>query len=192
MKKIFVLMIGLSCLSQLASCGSRLSSTVETTEQPIMKSFVQWCQEKDAVPAATKLTIDLLLKEADTNDCKQADTKLRNLTSLDLYHSQVSDLTPLAGLRNLTNLDLIGNQISDIKPLANLHNLTFLSLTKNQIVDIKPLAKLSKLTFLGLSQNQISDIKPLADLHNLINLNLDKNKITEETCPVQPKNICAF
>jgi internalin A len=192
MKNNCVLILGLVCLAQLASCGSRPSSEEEINSQPIVKSFVQWCQQKDSVSAAAKLTIDLLLKEADTNNCQLADTKLRSLTSLDLYHSQITDLGPLAGFNNLTNLDLIGNQISDLKPLANLSKLTFLSLTKNKITDVTPLAKLSKLTFLGLSHNQISDLKPLANLSDLLTLNLSGNQLAEEVCPVKPANTCSF
>ena len=83
-------------------------------------SFAAWCQQKDAVSAQTRKTIDLLLECAGTEDYQLADAKLNSLTELDLSSSQISDLEPLAGLTNLTSLNLNWNPIGDVKPLAGL------------------------------------------------------------------------
>jgi internalin A len=183
--------------------------------QPVKtKSFTEWCQNKMSVLVETRKTIDLLLKEAGTNNCKTANSKLRKLTSLDIRDNQISDMKPLASLTNLTSLDLSdnhisdikplaaltnlislslnGNHISDIKPLAALTNLTDLSLIANEIIDIKPLASLTNLTEIYLGGNKIIDIKPLASLINLRHLNLSSNKITKKICPVKPELICYF
>jgi internalin A len=165
-----------------------------------VKSFAEWCQEKNTVPDKTRKTIDLLLKEVGTEDCQVANTKLKSTTKLGLYEREVdlqvlsavtnlnelylgsnkiSDIKPLANLVNLTKLSLNDNQISDIKPLANLVNLTKLSLNDNQISDIKPLTKLTKLTSLDLSTNQISDIKSLVSLIELTSLSLGNNQISD-------------
>ena len=102
-----------------------------------------------------------------------------NLTELDLGDSEISDVSPLAGLRNLTELDLAFNEISDISPLAGLKNLTYLYLNGNGRSDISPLAGLKNLTYLYLNGNEISDISPLAGLKNLTGLYLNGNEISD-------------
>jgi internalin A len=192
MKLIFILAIEIGLLSQLVSCNSVSSPTkVDSAPKPISKSFAQWCNEKESLPAATKLTVDLLLKEVDTKDCNLGEAKLNALNSLDLYHNNITNIEPLASLTNLTSLDLIGNQITDLKPLAGLTNLTYLSLGKNEIVDIKPLVGLVKLTSLSLHGNKITDINSLASLTNLNNLRLNDNKILDKRCPLE-EYICTF
>jgi internalin A len=183
--------------------------------QPVKtKSFTEWCQSKMSVSVETRKTIDLLLKEAGTNDCQIANSKLGKLTSLDIRDNQISDMKPLASLTKLTSLDisdnhvrdikplaaltnlislsLNGNHVRDIKPLAALTNLTDLSLIANEIIDIKSLASLTNLTEIYLGGNKIIDIKPLASLINLRHLNLSSNKITKKICPVKPESICRF
>ena len=103
----------------------------------------------------------------------------KNLTVLNLNFSQISDLTPLAGLTKLKDLELNDNQIADITPLAGLTKLTQLWLANNQISDLTPLAGLTKLTYLVLCYNPISDVTPLASLTNLETLNLHDNNISD-------------
>ena len=43
---------------------------------------------------------------------------LRRLVHLNLNHSELSDVSALAGLTNLTSLYLTGNKLSDIAPLV--------------------------------------------------------------------------
>ena len=54
-------------------------------------------------------------------------------TKLDLYRSEISDLSPLKELTNLTWLDLGSNQITDVSPLKGLTNLESLYLMDNPI-----------------------------------------------------------
>ena len=161
-------------------------------QQPKPKSFAQWCSQKKSVPAATRHTINVLLKKAGTKNCQRADVKLRSLTELQLNDNKIVDVQPLAGLSNLTSLLLSENQIVDVQSLARLSNLTSLFLSDNKIVDVKPLAGLSNLTVLSLGANQIIDVKPLAGLSNLTDLLLDDNKIAIKTCPIKPESICSF
>jgi len=130
-----------------------------------------------------------------------------NLTSLNLNHNPISDLSPLAGLTNLTELRLLDNTATDLTPLGGLTNLTSLelslryfpdtdltpligltgltsfrlSLGGNQVDDISSLAGLTNLTRLDLWHNQISDLTPLANLTNLTNLDLTFNPIDDIT-----------
>ena len=87
-----------------------------------------------------------------------------NLEFLHIGRSEVSDLTPLAGLKNLTGLKLFANRITDITPLAGLINLEVLELQDNQIEDISPLAGLVNLKELNLGENPITDFTPIYGL----------------------------
>jgi internalin A len=92
---------------------------------------------------------------------------LENLQSLVLSGTQVSDLSPLAGLENLQGLYLSGTQVSDLSPLAGLENLQELNLSGTQVSDLSPLAGLENLQWLYLSGTQVSDLSPLAGLPRL-------------------------
>src|ERR671933_666188 len=181
----------------LALCGSGLSAyAAETRSGNIRRTFADWCREKDSLSPEAKHTVEVLLEEAETTECDEANQILSSFTELSLYNNnQISDIKPLQSLTNLTYLTLINNQISDIKPLASLTNLTELYLinnqiSDNQISDIKPLESLTNLTVLSLSNNQINDIKPLASLTNLIALYLGGNPLAPETCPLKRESIC--
>lgn len=210
--KIQCLMTGMMMIFLAHPLRSSVASAAPQPSQ--INSFEAWCQQKESVPAATRRTIDVLLKKAGTKNCKLADRQLKTLTDLDLGNNEISDVRPLAGLTNLTTLFLRVNKISDVKPLAGLTNLTLLWLNENQIKDVKPLAGLTNLTGLFLWENQINDIQPLAGLTNLIALFLGKNKISDvkplagltkltdldlggnpiavKGCPVKPESICKF
>src|ERR687886_385524 len=198
----------------LALCGSGLSAyAAETRSGNSRRTFADWCREKDSLSPEAKHTVEVLLEEAETTECDEANQILSSFTELSLYNNnQISDIKPLQSLTNLTYLSLINNQINDIKPLASLTNLTRLGLSSNEINDIKPLQSLTKLTRLdlhfneindikplqsltnltelGLYDNQISDIKPLASLTNLIALYLGGNPLAPETCPLKRESIC--
>lgn len=102
-----------------------------------------------------------------------------NLEFLVIDRSEVSDLTPLAGLENLEFLSIVRSQISDLTPLAGLENLRDLKLGENRIMDITPLAGLVNLRVLQLQNNQISDVSPLSGLVGLQELNLQGNLLTD-------------
>jgi internalin A len=102
-----------------------------------------------------------------------------NLVGLVLRDNDISDLSPLAGLAYLQQLNLRGNNISDISSLTSLSNMTELHLWGNNISDISPLAGLINLWWLELWENNISDISPLAGLINLERLSLEGNSISD-------------
>ena len=104
---------------------------------------------------------------------------LKNLESLAIVRSQISDLTPLAGLENLRVLKLRKNRITDISPLSGLVNLQRLELQNNQIVDISSLAGLIGLQDLRLKSNEVVDISPFSGLVNLRHLELHSNQISD-------------
>ncbi len=214
MKKIFAMFGILSSTLPIASCSLKSPIITANPEQQIeTKNFRQWCQEINSVSTSSRYTINVLLKKANTDDCQEANYKLNNLTSIELYGSKIIDLKPLSSLIKLTRisldsnqindvkplssmvnlqyLSLYSNQINDVKPLTNLINLHYLFLGKNEISNVKPLSNLVKLTYLSISYNQIDDVKSLTSLINLTGLDLTGNKTTKKDCPVKP-NICRF
>ena len=114
---------------------------------------------------------------------------LENLEFLAIVRSEVSDLTPLAGLENLQILKLNYNRISDLTPLAGLIGLRELHLQANLISDLTPLANLQNLRVLRLQGNQISDISPLVGLRGLQELILEGNAISDFTPLVSLTNL---
>ncbi len=106
-------------------------------------------------------------------------SELTSLTWLDLYKNQISDISTLSKLTSLTKLDLTDNQISDINVLSKLTSLTELELEYNKISDISALSDLTNLTVLALDNNQISNISELSKLTNLTALNLSYNQISD-------------
>ena len=91
-----------------------------------------------------------LHKEAGT-DITQED--LASLERLDVFNSNIHDITGLEYAINLTQLHLGRNRIADVSPLENLTNLTYLDLHRNQkISDISPLKNLTKLIWLSLTR----------------------------------------
>jgi internalin A len=143
------------------------------------QSFAQWCQRKSTVPAATKQTINVLLKIAKPNNCELADARLRSGTLLDLRDSRVSDLRPLASFEKLEYLWLSNNQISDLTPFANLSNLRTINLDHNLVRTLRPLAGLTKVDAVYLDNNQISDLRPLVSLKNVYYIRLNNNQISD-------------
>jgi internalin A len=130
--------------------------------------------------------------------------KFTYLTRLDLSGTQISDLTPIAGLTNLEVLNMgtawrHNNEedfLVDVTPLGGLKNLKELYLSGQQISDLTPLANLTNLESLNLSRqlesyedehghlrnnNILTDITPLAGLTNLRSLDLSENQISDLT-----------
>ena len=100
-------------------------------------------------------------------------------TEVDLYRSNIRNISPLAGLTDLTRLAIDGNSISDLTPIVGLTFLTWLDLEHNSITDISPLAELTNLSYLDLVGNNVNDFSSLAELSNLTELELAGNNISD-------------
>jgi Leucine-rich repeat (LRR) protein len=104
---------------------------------------------------------------------------LTALEGLGLTHTQVSDVSPLAGLTHMEILDLSFAPVSDASPLAGLTALRVLNLSHTQVSDASPLAGLTALRVLSLSHTQVSDVSPLAGLTALRALNLSHTQVSD-------------
>jgi hypothetical protein len=89
-----------------------------------------------------------------------------------LTKTNVTDLSPLAGLKNLEFLHLEKLKVDDLSPLAELKSLKFINLSNTLVSDLAPLAGLKNLEVLRLSDTAVSDLTPLAELNRLEGLNL--------------------
>jgi hypothetical protein len=69
-----------------------------------------------------------------------------NVTRLNCYKTQVSDLSPLSKLKNLTELYCWITPVSDLSPLSNLTKLSAIDCSGTQVSDLSPLVELPKLT----------------------------------------------
>lgn len=101
-----------------------------------------------------------------------------DLTHLNLNNNRILDISALNKLNKLTHLYLDENNISDLSALKDLTNLIVLCLCNNRIFDISFLKNLKNLTDLDLRNNQISDISIFSEMENLRKLDLGTNKIT--------------
>ncbi len=104
---------------------------------------------------------------------------LPNVTELDLSNTELTDVSPLAGLTGLQTLWLHNTQVSDLSPLAGLSGLQTLYLGNTQVSDLSPLARLTGLQTLYLNYTQVSDVSPLAGLTGLQRLRLDFTPVSD-------------
>ncbi len=94
--------------------------------------------------------------------------------------TNVTDLSPLAGLKNLEVLGLDKTKVSDLSLVAGIENIKFLSLNQTPVSDLSPLAGLKNLEEIWLNDTQVSDLSLLAGLENLRRLSIEGTNVTEE------------
>lgn len=149
-------------------------------------SFTKFATQ-DAVQSFSKTSFDNKFFEWMENPSSFGGTKVlqkirRTLqnkeTELDLYKSQIVNITPITNLDKLKKLILSENQVTNLSPLKGLLSLNELALTQNKISDLSPLAGLEGLEELYLGENPISDISPLSNLLGLKILVLRNCKVT--------------
>jgi internalin A len=92
--------------------------TAQQTPTADFKIFANWCLNKTSLSPDTQLTISLLLEQAGTKDCSQANQNLSDLTELQLNPNfKRLDLSPVQSLTKLTRFQLKYSESSDITPL---------------------------------------------------------------------------
>ena len=103
-----------------------------------------------------------------------------NLKTCYLYNTNVSDLTPIAGLKNLKRLYIYNNEkVTDISALKDLTQLTILDISETKVTDITSLATLKNLERLDISKTDITNISAIGNLKDLKWLNMNDTKVTD-------------
>lgn len=113
-----------------------------------------------------------------------------NLEYLSIAISDITDITPIAGLTKLKSIDLSFCMIEEIPDLSALTQLTDLWLGYGNISDISPVTKISSLKYLGLIGNHITSVAPIKDMKNLRSLNLGYNPVTDWEVIKDNKALC--
>ncbi len=127
--------------------------------------------------AISKVT-ELDLSGSDISDVSPL-AGLTALQRLDLMFTPVSDVTPLSGLTALQELDLMNTRVSDVSPLSGLTALQRLDLVGTPVSDVTPLSGLTALQELGLMNTRVSDVSPLKGLTALRNLDLMNTPVSD-------------
>ena len=95
-----------------------------------------------------------------------------DLLDIDLSHTPVKDISILAELPYLNSIRLEGCPVSDISALRENLILTDVDLNGTQVTDISALRELIYLETVDLSNTRVEDLSPLFDLGQLRELNL--------------------
>jgi len=144
-------------------------------------NFIDWCLNKETLSSEARYTVEVLLEQAYTYECEDANRSLASRTNLWIFDERISDLTPLQSLTHLTQLDLSRSQVTDLAPLQYLTNLTTLSLGSDRIIDLSPLQHLTQLTTLSLRGARITDLSPLKSLTHLTKFELSNTQTSNLT-----------
>ena len=89
------------------------------------------------------------------------------VTAMNLWNTEVTDLTPLAGLTALQKLHLAYTEVTDLTPLAGLTALQTLYLQNTKVTDLAPLAGLTALQELHLAYTEVTDLTPVKHVKHL-------------------------
>ena len=108
-------------------------------------------------------------------------TRIAGLRTLDLEHTRITDLAPLAALTGLQMLELDQTGVTDLAPLASMIGLEQLFLSQTSVADLAPLITLTSLRELGLNQTGVTGRAPLAALTRLQILGLNQTGVNDLT-----------
>ena len=176
---IFVILFGSNTQHDIPSSNSANQGYVSTAPSTTSRYLPD---ESAIIIAGERYSTDLMELDLTDKNLWPVDLEplrhMTNLTTLDLSHNNVSDLSIFREFESLTVLNLSHNWITNINELSILENLTVLDLSFNYISDVNPLGRLTGLEELNLAHNNLYFINPLENLENLRILNLGYNSIT--------------
>jgi Leucine-rich repeat (LRR) protein len=121
-------------------------------------------------------TLDLW--ESDVNDLSFL-ASCKSLHTLNLWFSQVSDVSGLASCPSLHTLDLGQTEVSDVSVLAACQSLHTLVLWQTGVSDVSVLTSCQSLHTLDLSETEVSDVSVLASCKSLHTLNLKDTQVSD-------------
>lgn len=158
----------LKSLKKIDMCGCGLSNT--EMEQlckayPEIKfvwmvHFKRWSVRTDAVVFST-LNGDGY-EFYDQNDYAPVFKYCTDLIALDLGHSLIYDISPIASMKNLRAVILTDNKIHNITAFSNLKDLEFIEINVNRVESAEPLRNLQKLKYIDFwSSKAMTNLEPL-------------------------------
>ncbi len=118
--------------------------------------------------------------------------ELKNLTVLDLYHNELTDVSYIKELKKLIKLDLRRNKLTDVSYIKELKSLTTLYLANNKLTDVNYIKELKNLTTLDLKGNNLTDVSYIKELNNLSYIVLSFNNLTNVSCMKELKNLTSL
>jgi Leucine-rich repeat (LRR) protein len=114
---------------------------------------------------------------------------LSNVTSLDFWGNQLTNVAGVSGMAQLNWLGLSRNNLTVVQSLSGLPNLGTIDLYTNHLTNISGVAGLSSLTWLNANDNDLQDIHSLTNLTSLIYAGLLYNLLDTNLASVAMANI---
>ena len=125
-----------------------------------MVHFKRWSVRTDAVVFST-LNGDGY-EFYDQNDYAPVFKYCTDLIALDLGHSLIYDISPIASMKNLRAVILTDNKIHNISAFSNLKDLEFIEINVNRVESAEPLRNLNKLKYIDFwSSKSMTNLEPL-------------------------------
>ncbi len=84
-------------------------------------------------------------------------SRLTNLRSLNISHTEITGLTPLSGMSNLEELNVEYTYVSNLGPLENMPSLKTLNISGTPVNDLSPLANNNNIDLIVADSTSISD-----------------------------------
>ncbi|KAL1345612.1 hypothetical protein HN51_019346 [Arachis hypogaea] len=117
-----------------------------------------------------RLSLEQVLKDNNGDDPS-------SITSLQLNHKALSDVSCLSSFSNLEKLDLKLNNLTSLEGLRSCVNLKWLSVLENKLETLEGIQGLTKLTVLNAGKNKLRSMDEVRSLVSLRALILNENEI---------------
>jgi Leucine-rich repeat (LRR) protein len=118
--------------------------------------------------------------QLDTHPTTEQLHEIINMQELDLSgNTFLQNLMPVSRLTNLRSLNIAHTEIGFLQPIQNLANLESLNISHTYINSIEPLKEMSNLKQLNISNTPITDITPLANDNSIEVIVADSTGIGE-------------
>jgi internalin A len=141
---------------------SPLAAMPKLQRLAILSHLVTDLHQVAALPRLTALSVAGCTKVKDLAPL----AGLSQLEHLDVFLTSVTDLSPVAKL-DLTSLNVGHTPVRSIAPLASMKELRALNLAGTDVRDLAPLASLSGLESLDLTSALVTDAQVIASLASL-------------------------
>ena len=173
---LLALVLGVGCGKKEEKAAPKSQSKTDTTPKIESKAKVTPKAEpkaeakKPLTKEESAKVVEAAIRKAarkPTGELTKAD--LEKVTELYLEVKQLTDVPKgLEKLTQLTKLNLYSNQLTDVKGLEKLTQLTHLYLHRNQLTDVKALEKLTQLKYLILHNNPDLTKAQIAELQKAL------------------------